>query len=158
MPVPTIYLSRLIGVVGLIAGAAMLLDRQPPIAALGALSSDPALLYVMGILGIVAGAAIVLIHNLWNRGLPALLVTLMGWLLLIRGVALMLLPPDLLGGIVASLHFAEFYYLYAAIPLLLGAYLSLKGFNALLSSDEHTTPSPPSAEPQAAKTRPRPRR
>jgi hypothetical protein len=157
MPVLTIYLSRLIGVVALISAGAMLLDRQPLIAALGALSSDPALLYVMGILGIVSGAAIVLIHNLWNRGLPALLVTLVGWLLLVRGVALMLLPPDLLGGIVASLHFPDFYYLYAAIPLLFGVYLSLKGFSTPLSSDERTVPSPP-AKPQAAKARPRGRR
>jgi hypothetical protein len=130
----TVYLCRLIGLVALISGTTMLIEKQPHIAAFGALAGDPALLYVMGMVNLVAGVAIVLVHNLWTRGLPALLVTLVGWIFLIRGVTMLLLPPDLISEIVADLHFAEFYYLYAAIPLLLGAYLALRGFAATVSS------------------------
>lgn len=134
MPALTVYFCRLIGLVALISGTTMLIERQPHIAAFGALAGDPALLYVMGIVNLVAGVAIVLVHNVWTRGLPALLVTLVGWIFLIRGVAMLLLPPDLISEIVVDLQFAEFYYLYAAIPLILGAYLTLRGFGAAASS------------------------
>jgi hypothetical protein len=154
MPALTIYLSRLVGVVALISGVAMLIDKRPPIAALGGLSQEPALLYVMGIIGIVAGVAIVLVHNIWRQGLPALLVTLLGWMLLIRGVVVVLLPPDLLSGLIDALHFAE-------SPLVLGAYLSLKGFSptAPRSGDRALAPtSSTTSQSQPAKVRPRRRR
>jgi hypothetical protein len=158
MPAVTVYLSRLIGLVALIAGVAMLIDKQPLVSAVGALSREPALLYVMGILGIVAGVAIVLVHNVWTRGLCPLIVTLIGWLLLIRGIVVVLLPADLIDQLIAAMRFAEFYYLYAAIPLVLGAYLTLRGFGAPVAPEAAVAaPAAPPPKP-TPKRRPRRRR
>ena len=157
MAPPTIYLSRLIGLVALIAAAAMLIDKQPMVAALGALTRNGALLYVVGMIGIVAGVAIVLVHNIWSQGLMPLVVTLFGWLLLLRGILLVLLPVEWIVQIIAALHFAEFYYLYAMIPLVLGAYLSLRGFTATVAAPEPTAAPGPPAKPAPGPVR-RPRR
>src|SRR5215471_64627 len=99
MTAPTVYLSRLMGVVALIVTT-------------------------------VVGAAIVLMHNVWTEGLWPLVVTLTGWMFLMRGVVFLLLPPEFLTPIVARFHFADFFYVYAMIPLVLGTYLSLRGFTA----------------------------
>jgi hypothetical protein len=130
MTAPTVYLSRLMGIVALIFAVAMLLEKPTIIAAAQLVLQDRALMLVLGIVTTVVGAAIVLLHNLWTRGLWPLVVTLTGWMFLMRGVVFLLLPPEFLAPIVARFHFADFFYVYAMIPLVLGTYLSLRGFTA----------------------------
>jgi hypothetical protein len=135
MAVSTVYLSRLLGVVLLIAAALMLIDKNAVIAAAVALGNDRIATLVLGIVRVVVGAGIVLIHNLWTKGFWPLVVTLCGWLLLLRGVAILFLPSEVFASLVASAHVGEFYYAYAAVPLVLGAYLSLRGFSARVASN-----------------------
>ncbi len=130
MPALTIYLSRLIGVVALIVAAAMLADKATVVATVEHLGQDRTALLLLGFLRVVIGAAIVLIHNVWSRGFWPLVVTLTGWAMLVRGVMVLFVPPDVLAGFVADTHVVDFYYLYAAVPLVLGVYLSLRGFTA----------------------------
>jgi asparagine N-glycosylation enzyme membrane subunit Stt3 len=157
MPAVTIYLSRLIGVVALIVAAAMLADRSVFIAAVGLLGQDRAALLLLGVIRVVCGAGIVLVHNVWNRGFWPLVVTLTGWLVLVRGVMVLFVPPDVMAGLIDAAHIVDFYYVYAAIPLVLGAYLSLRGFSATVPPLGVTAQI---AAPQAAKPAPtrRPRK
>ena len=130
MAAPTIYLSRLIGVVALIIAAAMLAEKPVFVATAQLVLRDGALMLVLGIVGVVIGAAFVLVHNIWTQGLWPLVVTLIGWMLLLRGVVILLLPPEMAAQFVAAFDFVDFFYVYAAIPLVIGAYLSLRGFSA----------------------------
>ena len=130
MPAVTIYLSRLIGVVMLIAGVAMVMDKQIVIAAVSQLGVDRTPLLLLGFLRVVGGAAIVLVHNFWTKGFWPLVVTLTGWAIVLRGVMVLFVPPDVMAGIIAASHIVDFYYVYAAIPLVVGGYLSLRGFSA----------------------------
>lgn len=130
MPAVTIYLSRLIGVVALIIGVAMLADKQMVVAAVGQMGVDRTPLLLLGFIRVAMGAAIVLVHNVWSKGFWPLVITLTGWAILLRGVMVLFIPPDVMASIIASSHIVDFYYVYAAIPLLLGSYLTLRGFGA----------------------------
>jgi hypothetical protein len=130
MPAVTVYLSRLIGVVALIIGVAMLANKEMVVAAVGQMGVDRTPLLLLGFMRVAAGAAIVLVHNLWSRGFWPLVVTLTGWAILLRGVMVLFVPPDVMASLIASSHIVDFYYVYAAIPLLLGSYLTLRGFGA----------------------------
>ena len=157
MPALTIYLSRLIGVVFLIVAVAMLADKEMVVAAIGQLGIDRTPLLLLGFIRVSFGAAIVLVHNVWRRGFWPLVVTLTGWAILVRGVMVLFVPPDVMAGIMDATHILDFYYLYAAIPLVLGGYLALRGFSAsappLLDAG---APAPkPAAKPQSPKTPPR---
>lgn len=160
MPALTIYLSRLIGVVFLIVAVAMLADREMGVAALGQLGVDRTPLLLLGLVRVVFGVGIVLVHNVWRRGFWPLVVTLTGWAILVRGVAVLFIPPDAMAGIMNAAHVVDFYYLYAAVPLVLGGYLALRGFSASAPSLAVASPpvAPPPAKPQPAKNRPRRRR
>src|SRR5580658_10909674 len=129
MPALTVYLSRLIGVVALIIAAAMLFDKAMVVAAVGQVGQDRGPLLLLGFIRVVCGAGIVLVHNVWTRGFWPLVVTLTGWAMLVRGVMVLFVPPDVMAGLIAGAHVVDFYYLYASIPLVLGAYLSLRGFS-----------------------------
>lgn len=94
-------------------------------------SRDPSLIFLSGILSgillFVAGLAIVRVHNVWVGGWPVL-VTVLGWVAIVSGLARMLFPTQLAaiaaavaqrpGGIIAG----------AIILLVLGAFLSFKGY------------------------------
>lgn len=127
---PTIYLSRLIGVVALVLAATMLTGKTRFVAMAQAVLQDRPLLLLVGLAGVAVGAAIVLVHNVWRGGLWPLVVTLVGWLLLLRGVVILLLPSELLAPLIAALHFQDFFYVYAVLPTVLGIYLCLRGFSA----------------------------
>jgi hypothetical protein len=132
MPASTIYLSRLIGIVALVAGVAMLADKSSMVAMIGNLQQEPIALLMSGVISLTGGVAIVLAHNLWSRGFWPLVVTLIGWVLLVRGILIVFVSPDTMAALIERAHVADFYYVYAAIPLVLGAYLGLRGFSARL--------------------------
>ena len=161
MPALTIYLSRLIGVVTLIIAAAMLADKSLVVAAAGHLGQDRSALLILGFIRVVCGAGIVLVHNVWSRGFWPLVVTLVGWALLVRGVVVLFVPPDVMAGVISAAHIVDFYYVYAAIPLVLGAYLSLRGFSATappIDIAAAVAPPPPTRPPAPPKNRQRKQR
>jgi hypothetical protein len=157
MEEPTVFLSRLIGLVVLIIAVPMIMDKQSMITTFGVLIEDRGLILLMGMASVVAGAAIVLLHNVWRNGIWPLVVTLVGWVMLLRGILLLFLPNDVLSGLMMTLHLSDYYYAYAAIPLIVGAYLCLRGFTA--TSAAPATPQPPAAaKPPGPARRPRRRR
>jgi len=72
----------------------------------------------------------VLAHNVWSGGALPVVVTLFGWILLIRGALLLFLPPEAVAGMMDSFHFEQLFYVYAGITLVLGLYLTYGGFSA----------------------------
>jgi hypothetical protein len=158
MQEPTVFLSRLIGLVALIVAVPMILDKSSMLSTFILVVDDRALLLILGLASVVAGAAIVLLHNVWRKGLWPLVVTLCGWLLLLRGVLILFLPPDVINGLITALHVNDYFYVYAAIPLVVGAYLCLRGFTATAAAPPPPAPPPaPVAKPPPGPQR-RPRR
>jgi cytochrome bd-type quinol oxidase subunit 2 len=87
-------IAGLIGptLVAIAAGMLLNIGSLPTLAE--QVSRDPALIFVSGILLFVAGLAIVRVHNRWTNGWPVL-VTVLGWLALLGGLARMLFPTGL---------------------------------------------------------------
>src|SRR5262245_20161425 len=124
----TIYLGRLIGVFLLIVTASMLLDRDSIIEMATAILDDRALLLIVGLIALGVGLAIVIGHNVWSGGLLPVVVTLFGWSQLLRGLALLLLPAETQIAFFQVMRLEDFFYAYAGIPLVVGAYLTYAGF------------------------------
>jgi cytochrome bd-type quinol oxidase subunit 2 len=91
------------------------------------ISRDPALIFLSGILLFVAGLAIVRIHNRWTNRWPVL-VTVLGWLFVLGGLARMFFPTGL-AAIAAGIGQITGAIIAGAIVLLgLGAFLSFKAY------------------------------
>jgi hypothetical protein len=128
MTPPTIFLSRLIGLFAVLFALCMALQRQSVTTAAMMLFRDPALLLLFGMIALIAGLAMVLSHNVWSGGAAPIVVTLMGWILVIRGVALLALPAPTIMSLFEFFHFEDLFYLYVAMILALGAFLTYSGF------------------------------
>jgi hypothetical protein len=126
----TIFLSRLIGLYALVISTSMLVHKTAMITTAAELAQAPPLLFIAGWFTLLAGLAMVLTHNIWAGGTLPVVVTLIGWALLIRGIVMVFISPGGAASIYEALHFAELYYVYVAIPLLLGIYLTYAGFKS----------------------------
>jgi hypothetical protein len=130
MSMRTTFLARLIGLFCLVVAVAMFLNKQAVVEIVTAMVRNQPLLFVLGMLGLLAGLAMVLAHNVWSGGALPIVVTLFGWILVIRGTILLLLPPDTLANLMDSIHFERLFYFSAGITLVLGLYLTYAGFKA----------------------------
>jgi uncharacterized membrane protein len=128
MSARTIFLARLIGLFALVQSAAMFIHKEPMVETATGLVRDRPLLLLLGLLALAAGLAMVLSHNVWSGGALPVVVTLIGWIILVRGAVLLLLTPDAVARLFDAFRFADLFYLYAAIALLLGLYLTWEGF------------------------------
>lgn len=88
--------------------------------------NTPALLFIVGLMTMAAGLATVLGHNVWHGGTLPVVVTVLGWMTLVKGVVLFI--PGAVMGFWGDLQYERFYYVYAAISLVIGAYLAIAGF------------------------------
>ena len=90
------------------------------------------MMFVLGAITLVAGLAMVLAHNIWSGGALVVVVTLVGWVTLIKGLSFLFLSPEGEAEFfLRQLHYQQFFYMYAAISLVLGICLTYGGFKSI---------------------------
>src|SRR5713101_4016773 len=111
----TLFLARLVGLFFLLVSLATLVQAGTIGLAINALVHDRAALLVAGMMGLLGGLAMVLAHNVWSGGPLPVIVTAIGWWLLIRNVLLLFLPAQAIVALVDAFQVERFSYLYALI-------------------------------------------
>ena len=126
----THFLAQLLGLFCIVMSILMLSRRQAMLAIVTSCIQNPALLFLVEILGLAAGLSIILGHNIWSSGLLPLIVILIGWLTFVRSTILLFLAPDAIGRFIKAIRYEQNYYLFTAIPLLVGLYLTVAGLGS----------------------------
>jgi hypothetical protein len=115
----------------------MFAHAQATVEIMKAIIQDRPLLFIAGLVGVTAGLAIVLSHNVWSGGALPVIVTLFGWASLLKGIILLVLPPETESRVfIVGLGYEQHPNLFATFALLLGAYMTYSGFNAKTRSSE----------------------
>ena len=91
----TLHLLVLIGLYELAAGLAGLIGRLDWAAMLEEFERSPALTFVTGFAAFAIGAALHLSHRHWTD-LPAIIVSAIGWIAIVEGLLIMVMPGPLL--------------------------------------------------------------
>jgi hypothetical protein len=94
------------------------------------LIGNPPVLLLVEVIGLAAGLAMILGHNIWSGGALPVVVTLVGWLMAIRGAGLLALSPSATMKLFEALRYEQLFYVYMAATLILGAYLTYSSFSA----------------------------
>jgi hypothetical protein len=127
----TLFLSRLIGLYCILVALSMITRRQATLESITALLHDPAMMFVLGAITLAAGLAMVLAHNIWSGGALVVVVTVVGWITLIKSLLFLFLSPEMEAGFfLGQLHYQELFYVYGAVSLVLGVYLTYCGFRS----------------------------
>src|SRR5271157_1227308 len=126
----TIFLSKLIGLYCILLGLAMFAHKQATIETFKAMVQNVPVLYLAGIIALAVGLAMELGHNVWSGGALPVVVTLVGWLSLIKGLFILFLPSQAAQGFILGEHYEPRFYVNSGITLILGAYLTYAGFTS----------------------------
>jgi hypothetical protein len=103
----TIFLSRLIGLFAVAVAVSMFHDRASMIAVESAIVQNSVLLRTGGMAFVIAGLSIVLGHHVWRGGLPAIVVTILGWLTLLRGLFALWAPSELVMQLIEKSNYSS---------------------------------------------------
>jgi len=127
----TIFLGKLIGLYCIVLSLAMLVNGAVIVQDITELAHNSPVLLVVGVFTLFAGLAMVLGHNFWRGGALTIVVTVIGWLTLLKAVLILFIPlyvATLLP--LALLQSNHFFYVRLAVTLLLGLYLTYAAFAA----------------------------
>jgi hypothetical protein len=128
MSPPTIFLSRLIGLYCILVSLYMITHKHVTIEMVTALVHTQPALFAVGLLTVIIGLAMILGHNIWSGGALPVVVTLVGWMALLKGLLCMFLSPEAASEyFLGWCRYEQLFYLYASISLLLGMYLIYGG-------------------------------
>ena len=121
----TLFLGKLIGLYCILVSVSMLIHKQATVETVTALVHNPPLLLVAGVIAVAVGLALIVGHNVWSGGALPVVVTLIGWVALTKGLLILFLSPEAASAFfLGRLHYDEFFYGYAVVSLLLGIYLT----------------------------------
>jgi hypothetical protein len=123
----SIPFAKLIGPILVVAAIAMLVNPRDLQEIAREFLKSRALIYVTGVLAMLGGLAIVNNHNVWIADWPVI-VTLMGWAMLIGGAVRIALPSAVrsIGG--AMLDHPAMIRIAGVVWVLIGALLTYKGY------------------------------
>jgi putative exporter of polyketide antibiotics len=127
----TLFLSKLIGLYCILIGLSMITRGQATVETVTALLQNAAMTLILGVITLAAGLAMALAHNIWSGSSLAVVVTLVGWMALVKSLFFLFLPHEMEAGLfLGQLHYRQLFYVYAAISLVLGVYLTYGGFRS----------------------------
>nr|WP_294501181.1 hypothetical protein [uncultured Rhodopila sp.] len=124
----TLFLGRFVGLSCCLMCAVLAARPKASLAAIASMMESPGLILLTGICTTAAGAALVVGHTVWSGGALPVAVTLLGWLTLIKGVALMAAPPHALTQFYRKLRYPEWFRFYMAAALVFSAWLAVTAF------------------------------
>ena len=126
----TLYLARSIGLFMVLLVAGFLARGG---GAIETTLADGPVMISYAIISLAMGVAMVVGHNVWSGGVLPVVVTLVGWLILAKGLVLLVLSPEALTGVVRQMRYADHYHLYLLPALAIGLYLVWAGFTSRAS-------------------------
>ncbi len=92
----SLFVAQVAAIVYLSVGVGMLLDKKYYAKLLEGIMKDTTAMYIGGFMALIAGFTLVTFHNEWVKSWEVL-VTIIGWIALIKGVMLLAFPSTLVG-------------------------------------------------------------
>lgn len=129
----TVFLARFIGLFTVVLVVGLLVRGS---ATVEAAAANAPVMFVYAIVSLAAGLAIILGHNVWSGGALPVVVTVVGWLILAKGLMLLSVTPETMKRLFGGMHYGEHYFLYLLPALALGLYLTWAGFTAPLRTQD----------------------
>ena len=126
----TVFLARFMGLFTILVVVPFLVRGS---AIIGATVADGPVMLVYAIISLAIGIAMILGHNVWSGGALPVVVTIVGWLILAKGLLLLFLKTEALSGLFERMQYGENYYLFLAPAFVLGIYLTWAGFTTSIS-------------------------
>jgi len=128
IPAP-VFIARLLGPIFVVIGIGVLADLQHYALLVREAVRSPTLIYFAGIFALSAGLAILNCHRAWTADWRVI-VTVLGWLMVIGGIVRIVLPRVTAGFATALYSGSAAMAIVGVVVLVVGGYLSFEGYRA----------------------------
>jgi len=125
----SIFLAKLLGPVLVLVAINLFMNPKTFRTMASEIVKSVTLVYLFGIMDFTAGLAIVLVHNKWTLHWYVL-ITLLGWLLLLRGIARTVATEKVMSYAAKLAARRDLYAVAAAVTGVIGLILCYFGFKA----------------------------
>lgn len=125
----TRFCARIVGPLMLIIGAVVIARFGDMALIIPAILRDSPLAFVTGIFTLICGVVLLAAHHHWSS-LPAIVITVLAILTIVRGITLMFAPSFLAGLATTFLNLGPGGLVAGVIALLIGAWLTFVGWFA----------------------------
>lgn len=119
-----LWLARIFGPFFFIIGLWMIFRLEDIQKVWNSIRNTPGLFYIGGLLNLLIGLTVLSTYHSWTWGLPVLL-TIIGWLMLLRGLLVLFAPEKVLSWTEGLSPFSKS---WAVLPLVIGILLSWLAF------------------------------
>lgn len=121
------FIAGLAGPLLMALAAALLVNRKSVGDLVTGVLNRPEFIFFSGVLTLLAGLAIVRTHNIWSAEWTVL-VTALGWACVIAGIVRIVWPERVTALRDAAMQSENAITVWALVALLLGAFLTAKGY------------------------------
>jgi hypothetical protein len=130
MSATTIYLGKLLGLYVVAITFGMLVNKRRTIAAIDEMARSGPWMLFSGMVATAVGLAIVLGHHVWSGGALSVLVSLIGWAALLKGLTLLLVPGERVAAAYKGAGFERWFGIWMAAVLAFGLWMAWLAFMA----------------------------
>jgi hypothetical protein len=123
----SIFIAKLMGPILFVVALSILIDQKSMRAMAKEALGSHALIYVFGVLDLLLGLVLVTVHNVWVMDWR-LIITLIGWLSILRGLARIFFAPYFMKNAPKLLKKEGLLMGIAIVMLVLGAVLAYYGY------------------------------
>lgn len=123
----SLFLAKVIGLCFILFAISMFTAKSYYFSVMKHLAKDPAIPILAGSINLIIGVLLVVSHNVWQMNWTVL-ITLIGWLTLIRGFALLTLPNKMLAMAAQFSERKTAYKVSLVVVFIVGIILCYYGF------------------------------
>jgi hypothetical protein len=123
----TILLAKVVGIVLVMLGAAILIRRQYFLSVFAAYVEERLVRTTMSMIELLAGILLVVAHNVWSP-LPAALITIIGWMAVLEATIYLFLSDRWVASFIATFNTSAWYVFGGLLAIVVGIYLAGFGF------------------------------
>lgn len=126
----SIFLAKILGPYCIIVAIGIMFNLRTYQKVMEDFLKNAALFYLGGVFALIIGFLLVLSHNVWIADWRVI-ITIFGWLALIKGIWLIILPNTIIKITQAYQRNAALLVFHSFLLLALGIFLSIKGYSAV---------------------------
>jgi len=124
----SIFLAQVFGIYFLVIGLSLFIRKRAVYKLMSELVRNSHIMYPTGMFIFILGLLLVLSHNIWTSGW-VLLITILSWLTLLKGVAYLFIPGNHLAKFGRAVwKIPGFYVIIGILSIVIGVYFIIQGF------------------------------
>lgn len=122
-------IAKIVGIVAIIKGIAFVLKSKEMHKMMKDLVSNRAIIFIIAAVELIIGLFIVINHNIWVNSW-VVIVTILGWLMIIEGTSFLLLSKNMVTKFVEVFDKERIYLAGGVLAIVAGALLTYVSFSA----------------------------